>query len=143
MICGGPPVLGGKASAKVVLRSSDGGLHWTLQSSTGLGPPLVGVTGGEAPVGSILYAGQLSQLATISPERAWIGVAGVGVLASFDGGRRFKLALPIRGAKPTDPVGVTFDDAEDGFALAFHEGVWGTRDARHWVALCAASIQGR
>lgn len=136
MICGGAPALGGKASAKAVLRSYDYGAHWVLESSTGFGPPLEDVPDdSQQVVGDLLYAGQLSQLATISPVRAWIGVSGVGVLVSSDSGKDWQLATGIRDDGHDGGVGVTFNDALHGWAIEFNEGVWHTSDATDWRLL--------
>lgn len=135
MICGGPPVLAGTASSKAVFRSYDGGKQWSLVASTGFGPPfgpgaLHAPTG---PVGSIAYAGQLSQLATISASRAWIGVSGVGVLVSFDYGRDWTLASGIEDDGHDTGVGVTFNDAVHGWAIEFHQGVFKTDNGLQWT----------
>ncbi|MGO9198128.1 MAG: WD40/YVTN/BNR-like repeat-containing protein [Acidimicrobiales bacterium] len=131
MICGGPPVLDGQASAKAVFQSHDGGHHWTLESYTGFGPPAAD-WGAAGPVGELWYAGQLSQLATIAPGKAWIGVTGVGVLVSSDSGREWELAGGLHDDGHDSGVGVTFNNAEDGWAIEFHESVWRTTDAVHW-----------
>ncbi|MHB1988633.1 MAG: sialidase family protein [Acidimicrobiales bacterium] len=156
MICGGAPVLGGTASAKAVLRSYDYGERWVLQSSTGFGPPIADLGAGAkdtAPtrpagpghngrsargrgvVGQLWYSGQLSELATISPVTAWIGVSGVGVLVSFDSGKNWQLATDMRASEHGVGVGVTFNDAVHGWAIDFHQGVWATSDGVHWRLL--------
>lgn len=132
MICGGQPTLGGAASPKAVYRSFDGGLHDVLEASTGFGPASPGGAARSGPVGRIAFSGQLSQLATISPSRAWIGVSGLGVLVTTDYGRTWQQAKGIDDPNPDGGVGVTFDDAENGWAIAFHVGVWRTRDAVTW-----------
>lgn len=130
MVCGGVPAVGATSSPKAVYRSQDGGHSWHLESYTGFGPE-PGLTVG--PVGHLLFAGQLSQLATISPSRAWIGITGVGVIVSFDGGRDWSLAKGVRDPGRDPAVGVTFNDAVHGWAIEFHEAVWQTLDARHWA----------
>ncbi len=137
MICGGPPELGGAASAKAVWRSFDGGLDWTLEAATGFGPELEGkeAAGGGSPVGRLSYAGQLGQLATIAPDSAWIGVSGVGVLVTFDYGKDWQVANGVTDAGHDTGVGVTFDNAYDGWAIEFDEAVWRTDDATHWLRI--------
>lgn len=136
MICGGSPVLGGTAQAKAVLRSFDGGRHWRLESSTGFGPPLAHVVNPTSGVvGQLGYAGQLSQLATISPLRAWVGVSRVGVLFTSDAGRHWQLADGFGHDGAAGGVGVTFDDARHGWAIEFSKGVWYTADGLHWRLL--------
>lgn len=136
MICGGDPVLGRSASAKAVLRSFDYGRHWRLMASTGFGPPIVAAAGASsAVVGELPYAGVLSQLATISPVRAWVGVSGLGVIVSSDSGRDWELASGLSDDGSDEGVGVTFDDALHGWAIEFHEGVWYTSDATSWRLL--------
>ncbi len=136
MICGGAPVLGRSSSAKAVLRSFDYGRHWRLEASTGFGPPLSGLPAAAAGmVGQLPFAGQLSQLATISPDRAWIGVSGLGVLVSSDSGRSWQLVDGMGAGSGAGGVGVTFDDAAHGWAIEFHAGVWRTSDGLHWHLL--------
>lgn len=147
LVCGGPPVLQGEASPKAVLRSLDGGHRWVLEASTGLGPPLGDAvhrsgSSGSRPVGSLLYAGQISQLATLSTESAWIGLAGVGVIVTTDGGKSWTLAQGMHDRSPSTPVGVTFDDPFDGWALAFHAGVWHTTDGVHWHLVDGSTTAG-
>lgn len=135
MICGGTPTLGGAASAKAVFRSYDGGEHWTLMASTGFGPPESNGApppAGGAPVGHLPYAGQLSQLATILPNKAWIGVTGVGVLVTSDYGHNWEVAKGVGDDGQDTGVGVTFNNDVDGWAIEFHEGVWRTEDGIHW-----------
>jgi hypothetical protein len=129
LICGGTPAAGGEV--KSVYRTQDGGSQWTLASSTGLAP------GDDVPVGSIPYSGLVSQLATVDPLIAWLGVGGVGVLETLDGGRLWFVADGITGAGTADDVGVTFirspDGAiDDGWALGFGVALWRTTDAVHW-----------
>lgn len=132
MICGGTAVRHEDASAKAVFRSDDGGTRWTAVAYTGLGPER-GPLASSPPFGELWYAGQLSELATISPERAWIGVDGVGVLVTLDGGRTWKHVLGMADDGMAAGVGVTFNDARHGWAIEFREGVYRTDDAIHWV----------
>lgn len=134
MICGGEPVLGGTASAKAVFRSYDGGGHWLRVAATGFGPGSP-VSRAVGPTGELAYAGQLSQLATISPTRAWIGVTGVGILVTFDGGRRWHVPAGITDHGGDTGVGVTFNDSVHGWAIEFHEAVFRTDDALHWTVI--------
>jgi photosystem II stability/assembly factor-like uncharacterized protein len=131
MICGGAPVMSGQASAKAVFQSYDSGRRWTLESYTGFGPATA-TWGSIAPVGNLWYSGQLSQLATISLGRAWIGVSGVGVLITSDDGKNWHLAEGLHDDGQDTGVGVTFNNADDGWAIEFHEAVWRTSDALHW-----------
>jgi photosystem II stability/assembly factor-like uncharacterized protein len=134
MICGGPPQAGGAASAKAVFQSSDAGRTWVAKAYTGFGPAS-GPLAGRAPFGHLWFAGRLSQLATIDPTRAWIGVSGIGVLVTMDGGRDWSLVDGMStGASRAGVagVGVTFDDALHGWAIEFRRGVWRTSDAVHW-----------
>ncbi len=135
LICGAAPTPLGQP--KSVYRSSDGGSQWTLEASTGLAP------GALQPVGHIPYQGDVSQLATVDPKIAWLGLGGVGVIETTDGGATWRsvdgVVLPPAGqaASPSSPVGVTFirtDDGliHDGWALAYGIGVWQTTDAVHW-----------
>ncbi|MGH9292157.1 MAG: WD40/YVTN/BNR-like repeat-containing protein, partial [Acidimicrobiales bacterium] len=81
LICGAAVRPGSRLQPKVVYRSSDGAHSWQLVASTGF------VASEPAPVGSIPLSGGVSQLATISPDVAWLGLSGVGVAVSFDSGR--------------------------------------------------------
>jgi hypothetical protein len=135
MICGGPSVAAGAACAKAVLQSSNGGRTWRTRAYTGYGPP-DGPLGSSAPVGEIWYAGTLSQLATVNMSEAWIGVSGVGVLVTVNGGRDWQLAdgMPDSGGRAG--IGVTLDSPlgrrVHGWAIEFHQGVWRSNDAVHW-----------
>lgn len=131
MICGGDPVPGADASAKAVFRSDDAGQSWSAVAYTGFGPAR-GALARRLPFGSLWYGGQLSELATISPARAWIGVHGVGVLVTSDGGRSWSLAEGISDDGRDAGVGVTFTDPVHGWAIEFRVGVYRTDDASHW-----------
>ncbi len=134
MICGGAPRAGGAASAKAVFQSYDGGRTWVPRAYTGFGPAS-GPLARRAPFGHLWFAGRLSQLATIDPTRAWIGVSGIGVLVTFDAGRDWALVKGMPRDATRDGVagvGVTFDDPRNGWAIEFRLGVWRTRDAVHW-----------
>ncbi len=131
MICGGRTVPGENVSAKAVFVSRDGGRHFTPVAYTGFGPT-AGPLAGRTPFGQLAYAGQLSQLATISPGTAWIGVSGVGVLVTSDGGRVWTRAEGVVDTGSDSGVGVTFNDAYHGWAIEFDEGVWRTVDGVHW-----------
>jgi photosystem II stability/assembly factor-like uncharacterized protein len=129
LICGGVPTLEGET--KSVYRTSDGGHHWTLTSSTGLAPD------GALPTGSIPYSGLVSQLGTVDPLIAWLGVGGIGVLQTLDGGGHWFEVSGIEGADRAAYMGVTFIRSpngaiDDGWALGFGVGLWRTTDAVHW-----------
>jgi photosystem II stability/assembly factor-like uncharacterized protein len=133
LVCGAPPPSAGPVAGeqvKAVYRTDDGGRHWRLAGSTGFVP------GAPAPVGTLTLSGVMSQFATVSPVQAWLGVAGVGVLETRDGGR---IWWPVAGLVDPSPtgVGVTFirspdGSVLDGWALAFGYAVWRTTDADHW-----------
>lgn len=129
LVCGGAPTLQGEV--KSVYRSTDGGHTWTLASSTGLAPD------GVLPTGSIPYSGLVSQIATVDPLICWLGLGGVGVIQTLDGGRHWFAVSGISGAERAADMGVTFirsrDGAiDDGWALGFGVGLWRTTDAVHW-----------
>lgn len=129
LICGGDATAAGEV--KSVYRSEDGGHHWVLASSTGLAP------GSSMPVGSIPYSGLVSQLATVDPLIAWLGLGGVGVVQTLDGGRHWSEVEGIGGADGASDVGVTFIRSpngaiDDGWALGFGVALWRTTDAVHW-----------
>jgi photosystem II stability/assembly factor-like uncharacterized protein len=129
LVCGAAPTAAGEV--KAIFRSYDGGQHWSMVASTGFVP------GAQQPVGSLSLSGDLYQLATVSPDQAWLGVGGVGVLETNDGGMDW---APVQGISDPDTeggVGVTFirspnGTIEDGWALGFGYGVWRTTDATHW-----------
>jgi photosystem II stability/assembly factor-like uncharacterized protein len=129
LICGGPP--SGDGQAKSVYRSVDGGREWSLTASTGF------VAGQGAPVGSIPLAGFVSQLATVSASVAWLGLGGLGLVQTTDGGRIWKVVPGIDDAGGSADVGVTFiatgnDQIVDGWALGFGYAVWHTTNATDW-----------
>lgn len=118
-------------SAKAAFQSTDGGRTWKAEAYTGFGPPS-GPLADRAPFGRLSYEGRLSQLATIDPYRAWIGVAGLGVLVTSDHGRVWSLASGMSRPGGSAGIGVTFDDARHGWAIEFRSGVWQTTDGVHW-----------
>ncbi|MGH9304499.1 MAG: WD40/YVTN/BNR-like repeat-containing protein [Acidimicrobiales bacterium] len=116
----------GYLQPKVVYRSFDGGRSWKVMASSGFGKVAT------RPLGSIPLSGGISQLATISSTIAWLGLSHVGVIVSFDSGRDWQLAEGFRPGAAPSSVGVTFNNAVDGWAVAFRSGVWRTTDAIHW-----------
>lgn len=124
LICGG--MAGPLGEPKSIFQSADGGVHWELRATTGL------VLGQSSPVGAIPLSGVVSQLATITPERAWLGLSGVGAVVSFDAGRTWTRAEGLAAVGPRSSVGVTFNNALDGWVIVFRHGVWRTTDAVHW-----------
>jgi photosystem II stability/assembly factor-like uncharacterized protein len=135
LVCGAAPTAAGEV--KAVYRSIDGGASWVLEASTGF------VAGAPAPVGTLSLSGDLSQLATVSPATAWIGVGGVGVLATNDGGRAWTAVAGIADPRDAGGVGVTFIRSHDGavvdgWALGFGYAVWRTTDAVHWHEVAPA-----
>jgi photosystem II stability/assembly factor-like uncharacterized protein len=131
MICGGARSDGG--SAKAVFQSFDGARRWRAKAYTGFGPD-AGPLARRAPFGRLPYEGQLSQLATINPVQAWIGVSGVGVLVTADHGREWSLVRGMSRATAAGGagVGVTFDDARHGWAIELRRGVWQTSNGVDW-----------
>jgi photosystem II stability/assembly factor-like uncharacterized protein len=134
LICGAQPMALGEA--KSVYRSLDGGTTWQLAASTGFAP------GSLSPVGRIPLAGEVSQLATVSPSQAWLGVGGVGLIETVDGGRAWSIVPAIVAARSATSVGVTFIPSasgpiHDGWALAFGYAVWRTEDAVKWQQVAA------
>lgn|GEM_PF-2347140 len=130
LVCGAEVTPGSKVQPKVAYRSFDGGRTWRLMASSGFAP------GAPAPVGDLPLSGEVSQLATITGDRAWLGVGGLGVLVTFDSGRTWELAdgFPAAGLRAAS-VGVTFNNPLDGWAIGFRQGVWETTDAIHWSLL--------
>ena len=127
LVCGALTAPGSLLQPKVAYRSFDGGRSWHLMASSGFAP------GSAGPVGRLPLSGRVSQLATISPERAWLGTGGLGVLVTFDAGRTWRLASGFaEGGSPSSAVGVTFNNSLDGWAIEFRSGVWHTTDALHW-----------
>ena len=129
LVCGARPTVAGQV--KVVYRSEDGGGSWVLEASTGLVPSA------PEPVGSLSLTGDLSQLATVTPAQAWVGLAGVGVLETNDGGRTWAPVPGVEDPPGKGDVGVTFirspDGAiTDGWAIGFGYAVWRTTDATNW-----------
>lgn len=133
MVCGGAPLAGGRSAAKAVFQSGDGGRTWQVRSYSGFGPAS-GPLAQSGPIGAIPFEGLLSQLATVSPSQAWIGVAGVGVLATVDGGRIWMVTRGVRETAP-DSVGVTFNDAVHGWAIEFQQGVFRTSNGYDWTRI--------
>jgi len=129
LICGGAP--SGNGQPKSVYRSADAGVSWRLVASTGSTPS------SEGAVGEIPLAGYVSQLATVSPKIAWLGLGGVGVARTTDGGATWSLVQGIVDAGGSADVGVTFiatgdDEIVDGWALGFGYAVWHTTNATTW-----------
>jgi hypothetical protein len=127
LVCGAIAPRTSGVQAKVAYRSDDGGRSWVLMASSGFAP------GAAEPVGDLPLSGRVSQLATISAQRAWLGVAGLGVMVTFDSGRDWQLASGFPAAtSPSPAVGVTFNNVVDGWAIEIRHGVWRTSDAVHW-----------
>ena len=59
-------------------------------------------------------------------------MSGVGVLITSDDGKNWHLAEGLHDDGQDTGVGVTFNNADDGWAIEFHEAVWRTSDALHW-----------
>lgn len=127
LVCGAETAAGATMQPKVAYRSFDGGRTWRLMASSGFAP------GAPVPVGQLPLSGQVSQLATITGERAWVGVGGLGVLVTLDSGRTWRLAQGFgTSGSPSPAVGVTFNNNLDGWAIEFRRGVWQTTDALDW-----------
>jgi hypothetical protein len=126
LICGSITTAGEEGEPKLVYRSYDDAKHWTLVASTGFTSP------GTVPVGRIPLSGWVSQLATISSTQAWLGVAGSGVIVSFDSGVTWATAEGIPTTQPDTEVGVTFNNGVLGWTIVFRRGVWRTVDAVRW-----------
>lgn len=126
LICGAVTSAHETAQPKVVYRSYDAGRHWTLMASTGFTDQSAG------PVGSIPLSGWVSQLATINSTQAWLGIAGLGVIVTWDSGATWSPVEGIPALQPDTDVGVTFNSGILGWAIVFRRGVWRTDDALRW-----------
>jgi photosystem II stability/assembly factor-like uncharacterized protein len=126
LICGAITRPGQQVQPKVVYRSYDDAAHWSLVASTGF------MTASASPVGNIPLSGRVSQLATIRPAQAWLGIQGLGVIVTDDSGATW---VPVDGLPTTEPdteVGVTFNSTVLGWAVVFRRGVWRTEDGSRW-----------
>ncbi|MGC9960701.1 MAG: hypothetical protein ABSE47_02220 [Acidimicrobiales bacterium] len=126
LICGALTTPGEIGQPKLVYRSYDDAQHWALVASTGFTSPA------DSPVGHIPLSGWVSQLATINSTQAWLGIAGVGVIVTWDSGTIWAPAGGIPTSQPSTEVGVTFNNDVLGWAVVFRRGVWRTADAVHW-----------
>jgi photosystem II stability/assembly factor-like uncharacterized protein len=129
LICGAQTTEFGEP--KSVYLSLDGGATWQLAASTGFAP------GSLVPVGKIPLAGEVSQLATVSPSQAWVGLGGVGLIVTTDAGHRWSIVPGVDASPSATQVGVTFIPSasgpiHDGWALAFGNAVWRTENAVDW-----------
>jgi hypothetical protein len=129
LICGAITRAGEEGQPKLVYRSYDGGKHWMLVASTGFTPVEA------APVGEIPLSGWVSQLATITPTIAWLGIRGVGIIVTRDSGRTWQLVSGMGRVEPDTEVGVTFNSTTLGWAIVFRRAVWRTEDAVRWVLM--------
>jgi photosystem II stability/assembly factor-like uncharacterized protein len=134
LICGAQTT--GLGQPKSVYRSLDGGSAWQLVASTGFAP------GSLLPTGKIPLAGDVSQLATVSPSQAWVGLGGVGLIETLDGGRTWSVVPGVDASPSATQVGVTFIPSasgpiHDGWTLAFGYAVWRTENAVDWQEVAA------
>jgi hypothetical protein len=129
LICGALTQPGEGGEPKLVYRSYDDAQHWALVASTGFTSPAA------APVGQIPLSGWVSQLATINPYVAWLGVRGVGVIVTADGGGSWVTVDGMPSTQPSTDVGVTFNNSALGWAIVFRAGVWRTTDGVHWTLM--------
>ncbi len=86
--CTSQPAAGNQG--KAIYTSSDGGITWTLASSSG--PAAMGV---PAPTGQLTTIGYLDQLALTSPQVGWMALGRGTLLTTRDGGRTWSAAIPI------------------------------------------------
>ncbi|HEV8625889.1 MAG TPA: hypothetical protein VG034_15645 [Acidimicrobiia bacterium] len=106
--------------AKEVFRSSDGGEHWTLRSST--------IMGGHA-VGSLPDSGHVYSLVAVSPSRAYLGLGRATQFQTVDGGRTWTASFWYNGDVGGGPV--NFVDPTHGWGTGeFH--LYQTVDGLHW-----------
>ncbi len=126
LVCGAVTSPHEAGQPKVVYRSFDGGRHWVLEASTGFTDQAAG------PVGRLPLSGWVSQLATINSTQAWLGIAGLGVIVTWDSGATWSPVEGIPALQPANDVGVTFNSGVLGWAIVFRQGVWRTDDALRW-----------
>lgn len=94
LLCGGLAVIG--KQAKVLDRTTDGGLHWSQLASTGLG-----WTSGSLPI-----EGSPSRLTFLGPEAGYIMLFAKGLLRTTDGGKAWTLQNVARmGGDPVAAIG--------------------------------------
>jgi photosystem II stability/assembly factor-like uncharacterized protein len=125
-LCAGGVAAG--SGEKLLFRSSDGGMTWTLISMTTLGnpPPEAGV--GELPNGNAAEA-----IFFIDEQHGWLGLSspGMNLWRSDDGGVNW-IAVDV--LPPALPVtAIAFADAQNG-TLTTPDGTWSTSDGgTTWV----------
>jgi photosystem II stability/assembly factor-like uncharacterized protein len=114
LVCGGEP--GAGQQQKSVFRSTDGGEHWQLTASSGLGS--------SPPTGTIGGSGYVGVLAASSDQKAWLGL-NRGTLGSTDDGGTTWASQPSFPPPEVFFGGLQFIDSQTGWA-----GVVITSDSR-------------
>ncbi len=138
LVCGGTAA--GGAQIKELYRSSDGGLSWTLTSTTnGQVWPMTTAPADPLPGGG--YVAPLESghrnLAVASPTTAWLYPERGDLYKTIDGGLNW-VAVPELAAASFASGGqgnVTFLSPTQGWICAYGVGLWQTVDGTHWHSL--------
>ncbi len=137
-ICGG--TASGGAQIKELYRSNDGGLSWTLTSTTdGQVSPMTVAPVDPLPAGG--YVAPLESghrnLAVASTSTAWLYPERGDLYKTIDGGLNW-VAVPALAAASFSSGGqgnATFLSPTQGWVCAYGVGLWQTVDGTHWHSL--------
>jgi photosystem II stability/assembly factor-like uncharacterized protein len=132
-VCAGQPSAG--SQIKSALRSTNGGVTWTVQSSCPLnGPP--------SCTTDPLNSGYLGGIDALSSDTVFLFGDRSSLLVSRDGGVHWQAVQPLIGDTSDGTLQATFFDTSDGVVLGYNgqnndvPTLWSTDDGgAHWIAV--------